>query len=129
MVRQWQTPGARQVKIQVLVKEAMGRLQSKWWKSRERMLKRAHEDLAKERAMHMSQRAWNHELQRDMDAQQTLIVNLQAQAKNPLPEAKKLLRLIEEITAPIYIRSGEINGYELKCWMDDYRQYKKEHGG
>jgi hypothetical protein len=110
------------VKIAALVKEQLEKLHRQWEESHERMLQRAYAALSVERREHLASRQQIHALERELEAKEAAI---RANAVDPLSEAKKLLRLIDEITMPIFIRSGEIQMYELRCWKDDYAQFKK----
>lgn len=42
----------------------------------------------------------------------------------PLIEAKRLLRMIEEVLVDPVLRGQDVQMYELKCWRDDYMQFK-----
>jgi hypothetical protein len=110
------------VRLRAKISAKIGKLQAWWWNSRERMLQRAHAQVATERREHLASRHEIYKLELELEAKEATI---RANSVDPLAEAKKLLRLIEEILVPLYTRSGEVNNYELRCWMDDYRQFKK----
>lgn len=110
-------------KVRLAIRERFARLQKCWWESRERMLQQAYAALKTAQREHLASRQQVHLLEIDLEA---AMLSLSAQKADPLSEAKKLLRLIEEILVPIYTRSGEVSNYELRCWMDDYRQFKKD---
>ncbi len=95
-----------------------------WNESLAKHLHRTTVALVRERREHLASRQEIHALEREREAKE---LSIQSQSKDPLSEAKRLLRLIEEIAEPIYVRSGQINNYELRCWMDDYRQFKLEN--
>ena len=42
----------------------------------------------------------------------------------PLVEAKRLLRMIEEVLVDPVLRGQDVQMYELRCWRDDYTQFK-----
>lgn len=110
------------MKLRARLSASIGKLKVRWWNSRERMLQNAYAALSVERREHLASRQQIHALERDLEAKEAEVL---ASTPDPLTEAKKLLRLIDEITLPIFIGSGEIQMYELRCWKDDYAQFRK----
>jgi hypothetical protein len=79
-------------------------------------------------AREMSERQWRQEAEREVAALEKTIETLKAARHEPLPEAKKLLYLINDMLAPIWSESGRpINNYELKSWQADYRDFKRRN--
>ena len=55
---------------------------------------------------------------KEIQALNKAVTNLQAKAHEPLAEAEQLLRLADELLSP-----GKHNAYEFRCWRDDYWQH------
>ena len=78
--------------------------------------------IAQENAVALSYRKELFEAERELQMRSERIKDLKQRIYfSPLPEADKLLRLIDEIVAQTVL-----NQYELRCWRDDYVQYKRK---
>ena len=91
-----------------------------WWQtSRERMVAHYVVRYDIERREHLASRQQIQALERDLEAAQLAIVSCQP---DPLKEAKRLLRIAEDV-----MTKTTLNRYEMRCWLDEYRQFKLDH--
>lgn len=108
------------MKIQVLVKEALERLEAKYRESMLARIWRMHELRREAEALAISHRNEVFQQRCDLAEQTRRVKELETQIYfSPIRDADKLLRLIAEI-----IEQSNINQYELRCWRDDYTQYR-----
>jgi hypothetical protein len=120
VVRQWQTPGARQVKRPNWAYRA-------WWsgvweRKRLEYLYLFSKQLRKERDESMLQRQINHGLEQNIQMYEALLQEARARNNDPLAVAQKL-NVEAEMIFEGAVRGG-LQMYEVRSWLGEYRAHK-----
>lgn len=73
----------------------------------------------------VAERSQVHRLELELESAKESIAKLAKEDPGqPLVEAERLLRMVEEIVVSPALKGEAIQNYELRCWRDDYMQFK-----
>lgn len=104
-----------------------------WWKDLRLKLENWHYQYISKRAGGMrwykaeliADHAEIFRLKQVIESREAHIESLKAMGTtHPFETSKKLLRIIEEILVEPVLKNEQVQMYELRCWRDDYVQFK-----